>query len=372
MKPEKFTIDFDAVITEDELTAPESTDNANPPVAVTTPVTPDSVNPPTDDVELTDEELTNEDLINSTIDSEDVKPTLQKIGSFFKDEGILPDLDMEKFTGDPEELKEAIEAHIMTRASSEVEAYKSAVPEVIKQLLNNWEDDVPLDQLINIKSNQIKYSAITDEKLEENAALQKDIYTKYLKETTKFSDKKISEMVEKAEEEFTLEDLVKKEALPELKASEVEKEKELVKITATQKEYMRKQNEQSFLHYRDSLSKITEIIPGMKFSEEDKKQVLSASTAPVAMDGNNNPVYFLDAVRMKDPAKYDAVVTHLAIKTKGFTDWSKFTTAATTTAAKKLAQDLESSRTINFKPKGDTSSTKKTLTPAEVLRRNFG
>lgn len=374
MNPEKFTIDFDAVITEEELQATETVTDTNT-VTTTTSTTTDPVIVDNDSATT---ELTNDELINSTTDSElsddddKLKPTLKTIGTYLKDESILPDLDLEKFTGDPEEFKEAIEQHINLKANSEVEAYKASVPEVIKQLLNNWEDDVPLDQLIDIKSNQIKYSNLTEEKLEENVNLQKDVYTKYLKETTKFSDKKISDMVTKAEEEFTLEELVKTEALPELKTIEANKEKELVQITNARKEQAKKDNIARLDNYKESINKTAEIIPGIKLSEEDKKQVFNAIVSPVAEDGNGNPVSFATAVYMKDPAKFDATLNYLLIKTKGFTDFSKLTTVATTNATKKLAADLENSRGLVIKPKGDNSSTKKTLTPAEILKRNFG
>lgn len=373
MNPEKFTIDFDAVITEEEL---QATETSNGTETTTTTATADksaAENISTETVTDNNTELNEEDLIEPTTNTDDdtLKPTLKTIGTYLKDESILPDLDLEKFTGDPEEFKQAIEEHINNKAASEVEAYKASVPEVIKQLLNNWEDDVPLDQLIDIKSNQIKYSSLTEEKLEENVNLQKDVYTKYLKETTKFSDKKISDMVAKAEEEFTLEELVKTEALPELKTIEANKEKELVQITNARKEQAKKDNIARLDNYKESINKTTEIIPGIKLSEEDKKQVFNAIVSPVAEDGNGNPVSFATAVYMKDPAKFDATLNYLLIKTKGFTDFSKLTTVATTNATKKLAQDLESSRNLTIKPKSAGNNSIKSLTPAELIARNF-
>ena len=62
-----------------------------------------------------------------------------------------------------------------------IEAYKNDLPPVIKDLVSNYEKDVPLKDLINTKSREIQYSTITEEAIEDNVGLQKALIAEDLK-----------------------------------------------------------------------------------------------------------------------------------------------------------------------------------------------
>lgn len=275
----------------------------------------------------------------------DVVAAVQGYANFLKEAGILGEgVDVTSIKSSDDLLK------AQTAELAEwKKGYLESLPPVIKQLAESWEEGVPLNDLINIKSNQIKYSTITEEKLKENTGLQKDIYKSYLKETTKFSDKKINDLIEKAEDDFTLEELVKDEALPELQKYETEKEQELVKITKKQQEEAKAENETRIKHYQETINKTVEFIPGVTISKLEKDNIYKNMVTPVAKDGYGNPVTLTQAVYLKDPAKFDAFVTYMVMKTKGLEDFSFITNEVTTKATKKLADDF-----LNKAPKKAT------------------
>ena len=275
----------------------------------------------------------------------DVVAAVQGYANFLKEAGILGEgVDVTSIKSSDDLLKaQTAELDEWKRG------YLESLPPVIKQLAENWEEGVPLNDLINIKSNQIKYSTITEEKLKENTGLQKDIYKSYLKETTKFSDKKINDLIEKAEDDFTLEELVKDEALPELQKYETEKEQELVKITKKQQEEAKAENETRIKHYQETINRTVEFIPGVTISKLEKDNIYKNMVTPIAKDGYGNPVTLTQAVYLKDPAKFDAFVTYMVMKTKGLEDFSFITNEVTTKATKKLADDF-----LNKAPKKAT------------------
>ena len=375
-----FVIDFEEAVSEADLLAEKEAISKGDTIEPVASVKPGELDNKNEETKENPEAASEEDLLKAkeeqakeTVDkpnegsSEEVDTTvaIQGYANFLKSAGILGE------GVDIESLKTSED--LLRAQTAELEEWKrgylDSLPPVIKQLAENWEEGVPLDQLINIKSNQIKYSSITEDKLKENVSLQKDIYKSYLKETTKFSDKKINDLIEKAEDDFTLEELVKDEALPELQKYETEKEQELVKITNKQKEEAKAENEARIKHYQETINKTEEFIPGITISKAERETIYKNMVTPVAKDGYGNPVTLTQAVYLKNPARFDAFVTYMVTKSKGLEDFSFITDTAVTKATKTLEKEFLTKAPKKTTGGGVGSQTEQNF--LDVLARNF-
>lgn len=270
---------------------------------------------------------------------EEVNPeeALKHWSDYFKESSILNDEDLDGFDGSIESLTKAFEKREVRVGLEMVEDYKSQLPKELKYLAENWEEGVPLTDLINIKSNQIKYSAITDDKLDESVETQKMIYTDYLKKTTKFSQSKIEKEVNRLLDLTELKDNAK-EALGELKKIEADAEETLRKETKKEQERRKEEDYKIIKSYEKTSKELKEVIPGVKISEKEQKEVFNKVINPVAIDGNGNPVSYIQYVRNEQGPAFDLKLNYLLHITKELTDFSKITNTITTKATKDLSK----------------------------------
>lgn len=290
---------------------------------------------------------------------QDPKEVLTHWSNYFKENSILAEEDLEGFDGSMESLSKAFERREERTGLEMVESYKSQLPDVVKYLAENWEEGVPLNDLLNIKSNQIKYAAVTDEKLEESVDTQKMIISDFLRKTTKFSETKIQKEVDRLQD---LEELKAeaKEALGELKKIEVDAEETLRKETKKEQERRKDENYKLIKSYEKASKDLKEIVPGIKLSEKEQKEVFDKAVNPIAIDGNGNPVSYIQSLRNPDPIAFDLKANWFAMVTKGYTDFSKITNTATTKATKELSNILNSPVPKNGKD-GLSVETKKNM-----------
>jgi hypothetical protein len=282
-------------------------------------------------------------------DTEEITEETQKadaLKSFalaLKKEGVFTTLDTEKYDGSIEGLKNAIfdEAKVLN------EDYKNSFPPLIKYLADNYEEGVPLDELIDIKSNEIRYSSIDKEKLKEDVGLQKAVYTEYLRKTTNFSDAKIAKEVTKLEDLSEL-DVEVEEALPELIKFEQKKETELKEKTKAEQLELKKRNDEVLVSIKKTTEdfKGKEIVPGIKLTDKDVASLYKSMTTPVGYDVNGSPISEVQKMRSEDPIGFELRLAHVAKLTKGFTDFSSLVKGANTVAAKKVEQAIS---TTGFK-----------------------
>jgi hypothetical protein len=268
------------------------------------------------------------------------------LSQMLKEEGILES----EFNSSEEMIK------VFSETIKEgIESYKSELPEEIKNLIDNYEDGVPLDEIIKIKSEQIRLENIDDDKLEESEELQKTLYRNYLKATTKFSDAKIEKEISRLVDLDELLDSSKeaKEALKEIHAEEIEKAKQeaLIEKQKRQEEYKEQIN---FLN--DRIKKTSEIIPGIKINEKDQKELFKAITTPVETRGDTlyNQVM---VIREKDPIGFEMKLNYY-IKMGLFDEVPKFDTILKkneTKAVSKLEKDLEESLKKTFNKNSGSS-----------------
>lgn len=301
------------------------------------------------DLDLQDEIIETEEKVEDKVEEkveetpeetpQDQTEVLKHWANHFKESSILADDDLEGFDGTIESLTSAFEKREVRVGMEMVEDYKSQLPSIIKYLAENWEEGVPLNDLINIKSNQIKYANVTEEKLEESVDTQKAIATEYLKRTTKFSDSKIEKEVNRLLDLDELKDEAK-EALVELKKIELEAEDTIRKETKKEQERRKEENYKLIQTYEKTSREIKEIIPGIKLTEKEQKGIFEKTINPVGIDGNGNQVSYIQSLRNEDPIGFDLKLNYLLDITKNLKDFSKITNTITTRATKNISEIL--------------------------------
>jgi hypothetical protein len=234
------------------------------------------------------------------------------------DEGVLPNLDVKSFDGTAESLKDAM----ITEIVGAVDMYKESLPDRIKNLINNYEDGVPFEKLLEIDRSETDVASVTDEKLEEDVSLQKKIVTDYLKKTTKFSDTKITKIVDGYEDGGDLEDEAKT-SLTELKTLVASEKANELKTVAYQKRLEEDNRKKELTYLQEKIKTTTEIIPGMTLNNKVKENVLASMTTPVGYDQYGRPVNRIVASRMENPVEFEMKLHYLFEITKGFTDFTK-------------------------------------------------
>jgi len=211
---------------------------------------------------------------------------------------------------------------IRDRIIGAVDNYKDSLPERIKDLINNYEDGVPLEKLIELDKIETEVSKVTEETLEDDISLQKKLVSDYLRRTTKFSDAKITKVVDGYEDSGELEDEAKT-SLTELKAfvaTEKEQEKKNTEKQAKMAEEARKRD---LIALEEKVKTTTEIIPGIKMNEKVKKNLFASMTTPVGYDQSGRPVNRIVAARMENPIEFEMRLHYIFEITKGVTDFSK-------------------------------------------------
>jgi len=212
-------------------------------------------------------------------------------------------------------------------------------PEELQELIKNYKEGVPFDELLKTKSNQMRYSNIELSKIEEDEDLQKELVTEYLKKTTKFSEDKIKKEVKRLSDLGELSDEAKG-AKTELVALEKEFEANLKKETKVRQETERKENEKIVKEIHKQVASVREVIPGIKVTEKESNELFKMITTPVEIRGNQ-PVSYAMQVREQDPIKFDLTLNYL-IKQGAFEGkWDFVSKKATTKAVSNLEKQVE-------------------------------
>jgi hypothetical protein len=276
-------------------------------------VKPEETAKPEEETEETQEETTKE--------TTDAEPSIYGgIVNLVKEEaGLFSSLEADKIT-DATQLVEAIRSEI----NEGVEDYKNSLPEALKSLISNYEEGVPLRDLIEIQSNEIELDSITDEDLEDKQ-IQKNIYTQYLKSTTKFSDSKIEKEINKLDDLDELGDEVKNalEELKELTKAEKENAVKAAKEARAQEEKARKEQIDNL---KKDVEGTQEIIPGVKLNQKEQAELFKQMTTPIGYTADGYPVSKVQEIRAKDPVAFEKTLNYLVMKGVFEKDYSLFKT----------------------------------------------
>lgn len=266
-----------------------------------------------------EEEIEEEEKPSSTDpDKKQSSSPFTPYAKLLKEEGVLPNLNMEEFDGTADGLKTAMINEIV----GAVEMYKETLPDRVKDLINNYEEGVPLEQLLKLDKEELQVLSLDEDKIKEDISLQKETVRNYLKKTSKFSDKKIDNQIQYYEDSGELEEEALN-AATELKDL-LKTEKEQAVEQAKQKEkMMQDQARQDLANLNKKIQDATEIIPGLKLNDKVKSELIKSMTVPAGKDKNGNPVNRIVAARMENPVDFEIKLHYLFEITKGFSDFSK-------------------------------------------------
>ena len=287
---------------------------------------------------LGEEEIENEDIdtniddvVEADVDNEDINkevPSSQETetsspltpyAKMLVEEGLLPNIDLEKFDGSVDSLLEAQRQYDLQRFESFKE---STLDPRVKWLQDNLEQGVPFQKLLEIDTQKTTVDLITEDTLNSNEDLQRDILRQYYSETTNFSQQKIDKMIERLE---TIGDLgtESKNSLQELKTIIKQKEEAAVANAQLERENAIKQQQETLKQFKDTLTKTQEIIPGHKLSDLMKDSIYKSLTTPVAVDEYGTPLNEIAKARLENPMDFEIKLAAIWKYTDGFKDWSK-------------------------------------------------
>lgn len=246
------------------------------------------------------------------------------------EEGVLRNFDLNEWDGSPEGLVAGMNKEI----SFGINSYKESLNPRAKWLLDNMDEGVPLEALLQVDKQRVTLDNIKEDTLVEDEGLQKEILSQYYKETTKFTDEAIKKYIDRLE---TTGDLAEeaKSSFAELKQINVQKEQELQQQAAQQRELQIRQQQEALENFKNTLIKKEEIVPGVKLTDIMKETIEKTLTTPVDIDPNTGtPINEIAKARMEDPINFEINLAYVYKATKGFKDWSVFSSAGKKSAFK--------------------------------------
>ena len=275
-------------------------------------------------------------------------PSFKVLAKALHEQGVLSELDLDEESDleDSEQLISLIKKEIDRNVSS----WKEALPKKLKDLINNYEENVPLDRLIEIESKKDIFNSIKEEDIKSDEQLQKDIIAENFRRMG-LSDDRIRKRIQ----QFDDLDQLEEEALDALKESKEFYAKEIEAEKAKQKEYERKaeeDREKSLAKLKEDIFKTSEIIEGITLNEKEKEKIYDSMTKVVDTDENGRPLNYVMKLRSKNPIGFEKLLHYYTsigmfnMDSKGNLkpDISKIKTGAKSSAMDELTSALRESQ----------------------------
>lgn len=223
--------------------------------------------------EQSSQDSEDEDLedFESGQDSSEETSVVKAVAEWAKAKGLF-DYEEDKF----EDSEDWLETKLVEKSKEYTQEWVDSLPPVIKEIITNYEEGVPLDELVYSKSREIEYNAVDENELEKSEGLQKKLVSDWLY-TQEFSEEEIETKLKKYEDALILEDEAKT-ALKKLRAYE-SKYQEQLKFQTQQKQEAAKQNYETYMKKIETdIMNSQEIIPDIPVSKEDRKKLYDAYT----------------------------------------------------------------------------------------------
>jgi hypothetical protein len=221
----------------------------------------------------TSQDSEDEDLedFESGQDSSEETSVVKAVAEWAKAKGLF-DYEEDKF----EDSEDWLETKLVEKSKEYTQEWVDSLPPVIKEIITNYEEGVPLDELVYSKSREIEYNAVDENELEKSEGLQKKLVSDWLY-TQEFSEEEIETKLKKYEDALILEDEAKT-ALKKLRAYE-SKYQEQLKFQTQQKQEAARQNYETYMKKIETdIMNSQEIIPDIPVSKEDRKKLYDAYT----------------------------------------------------------------------------------------------
>lgn len=283
-----------------------------------------------DDGEDTSTENDNEDeTLSDESDNSSSSSNYQVFAQALYDEGVLSSFKEDSKIESADDLINTIREEL----KSQQDAYKDSMPDLVKTVIEKYEEGVDIGKFLTVKKEQQDYSAIKEDSLADNEKLTKEIIKRDLLDTGYSADEaddEIADIFELGKEEAKA-----KRSLKRIKSRIADKEKDM-ELTA---KLDRKAREDAYKAQLKSISKViddTKTLAGVEVTGKVRKDALKAMTE-IAGDVNGTPINAITKSRLEDPMEFDKNVGLLWVLTNGFKDWSKIQKVS----KRKAIKDLE-------------------------------
>jgi hypothetical protein len=250
---------------------------------------------------------------------------VKALASFLKEKGIIEYTD-EELRDEDDFISESVQKTI----SKQVDEYKNSLPEEIKQLVELYEDGVPLGALLEKEREIFEYSQVDITKIKDNINLQKTLVNNFYSEIGESSEE-IKERIQEFEDSGILEKEATR-ALNKLKIIQEQQKQDIIAQTQQQKKMREDRYREQLTRLQDTLKNTKEFIPGIATNEAEKKAVFEGITK--FSNGKNKVMEFMDK-----PENY-VLISYIANALKG--DFSKLKKATTTQALNDIKSTISS------------------------------
>lgn len=265
--------------------------------------------------------------------------------NFQKEEGLISDFNEEELNKIVEEEGEAAGLKYLADLTYE-KAYEEA-----RKLYS--EDKNELEEFFKLKDsgvdpnvakdlifNKSKFEGITNDDLESDEDLRREVLAQHYRNTTLFSEAKIKKEVEKTiisgdDVEEALEAI---KEVKEYNAKQIELEKKkVVENEKAQREFI-KQQQQEIKTYIQGLD---EVFQGQKLTKQIKDKMEAMILNPAKKLENGQTLNGIWATRMEDPKKFDTNLANLLVTGVFWGKTKELEKTVKTNAVKKLQDQLE-------------------------------
>lgn len=265
--------------------------------------------------------------------------------NFQKEEGLISDFNEEELNKIVEEDGEAAGLKYLADLTYE-KAYEEA-----RKMYDS--DKVELEEFFKLKDsgvdaniakdlifNKSKFGNVSDDDLENDEDLRREVLAQNYRNTTNFSEAKIKKELEKT---FTSGNDIEEalEAIKEVKEHnekqiEIEKKK-VVEQEKSQREFIKNQQEE----IKTYIQGLDEIFQGQKLTKQVKDKMEAMILNPAKKLENGQSLNGIWATRLEDPKKFDTNLANLLVTGVFWGKTKELEKVVKTNAVKKLQTQLE-------------------------------
>ncbi len=286
----------------DETIEEDPSNNLQPANEVKDEITHDE-----EDTDETETEVADEN--SETNEEQEVSP-IKVFADILVGKGLADEFKPEDFEDSDEFLTKLYDNKLKKDLETEITAYKDSIPEALRELIDNYEEGVPLHELLKKEATISEYSSIKVEDLKEDEVKQKNIVKENLRRQG-LSEEKAQAKVDRMETAGILSDEAEDALESLIKYEQKAKQDFIAQEKAA--EQAEKQNYQNWLKSLDTTIKAKqEIVPGVKLTDSQRKQLYEAITKPVDRHPQTKaPITAFQKKQLEDP-EYLIKVAYLA------------------------------------------------------------
>ena len=304
-----------------------------------------------DNEDIEDNEEAHQEEKKMPSEKKEVNSFYSPYAESLKEDGILPDLNIEEFNKLPKEKQvESLITSYKEGIDKGVNSWIENQPPVLKDILQGLKElgsNVPLVELIQLESDKMELSNLSEEDIKDDETIQEDLVKTHMSETTRYNDEKIKKEIVRLKANGELYDEAI-DARKELYAIREEEKKKKLEDAQKQKKIYDEERTKYIKDISEQIDKISEIFPNIKVNDAQKKELKQWMTTPVGYTKDKHPVSKVMEVRNIDPKEFDIRLLHyiqLGYFNKNI-DISKIEKNANSKAVKKLADILERTNTF--------------------------